>query len=1578
MANFQDIQYIFNIRTDVNDSVILLNGIEKGYTPNTFTLSLSELQSLGGVATVNVAKTSYGVNEEYRLSLISNPNFDEAQPDGLSRGKKVTGIGDSADVVFNTTPDAYSTISPYKISIQKFKNGVLDRGYVQPEDSQSYIDLDFTLFPITETKDVQNRVGQVVVNLDGVPLSAKLIVNDTEISVSNGDTFNFELGSNIVVVTSDELVYRISEISILTNGTITTDSSDVSDKSLQKEFILDGDYTINITTKLRLERSIELPAIEFVNPNLDKKYNLNSKSHFPIAIRKIGRVDSLLVLINNKEIRYTDLGIEPEFVILIPSDTFDKIGNYGVEIIPFNQNGSGNTLSLTINVVDEFWVGIPDLRNITYPSLIQGADFVGTNVDFEIGWESVNTDYVRISKLNGTSFVKGPASGKIVLNVQSLIELDGGVDITQSENQISIPLKLIPYNESGATPLIGEEEYVTIKFSKGLLEIPRNLAINRLTDGFFSQFETDVFNANTSKYLTHLLHIGDGDNKVITTWTGSYITVEESGERVNALVIKLYEPLPTSIQPNQQVWISKLQSNPIVETITISGDIGETCSPLKGPNFSIEVDNGIGFKIYEDLIATGSATSNSIINKYLNQLSIDTDKLYIEYKSGSTYLWENFVNFGSAEELVNTFVYKVELIQNYESRYESLTQTDGSSSDWTSSIQVLNEITKISASIQNVKNEFSGFERYLYESDSIDFNSANWYEPIVTTATLYDKENVNYIVNNIPNFITKDSENADFILFLDMIGTHFDLLWMYINRLSKMKELSEKSNVGILNEYIYNILKSFGWDAKRAYDSEFLWEYAFGLYNDGTQKYSTSLSDANNQIWRRILNNLPYLLKNKGTARAMKVVMACYGVPNSLLDIVEYGGPINPLGTSTINYTYEDRSSMVNFRNGSKVIIPWKTVPSTSDYPQAIEFRFRPVLNTDFTILSGSNFDLSIDYTTESLGRVIFDINGNSSQSLEIPISTEDFTNILINKTTSGLNHTYDVYYKTSNGERIYTTASVNITTTDDWGTGNYIYFGNNFSGSIDEIRLWSIPLEETHFDNHTLYPDAINGNSISASTSDLLFRLDFELIKDLTTTSSINNVAINSTLYNTSFATASGFYSSPTYPYQYESYDRVVTAKVPSFGFNFANKIRFEEQTSIYGSPISGGIDLSYKQRVTKKSFDNSPIDSNKLGIFLSPNKELNLDIVKTFGSINIDNYIGNPSDEYKDNYNDLTELREYYFQRIDRNINEYINLVKYINKSLFDVLAQLAPVRAKVAKGLLIEPHLLERSKIRWSKPTSDISNNESQIEVDIDIEANNSAYDVLLGVDDTTILSGHSPTYTAELNNVSISDLNSEYVTYGGIYDYSTTTQLTGSYPTYDMIVDYDILDNLLTEGESIGSLNSIGLGNERIANAGFGIYAENGVAVYKSYDSNGNYTEFRSRVYLLEKNTTKLVNTQIAGYPVIGAVVGEQIVYENVPTNVTEYSVNILPFSASVPSNWGAGVTASLLNGYFGTHYKNVNNLSEGLVRSFWKGSQQTQATTPDNLPPVETFATNANVLRVTNTGRSIGDPILQVD
>ena len=132
------------------------------------------------------------------------------------------------------------------------------------------------------------------------------------------------------------------------------------------------------------------------------------------------------------------------------------------------------------------------------------------------------------------------------------------------------------------------------------------------------------------------------------------------------------------------------------------------------------------------------------------------------------------------------------------------------------------------------------------------------------------------------------------MLFMDMLGHHFDVIWVYINGLNNLRKPEHKSDLGFSNDLVYSLLESLGWEGKKAYDSQNLWEYALGQYKDGTQKYSRSLKDANEEIWRRVINNLPYLLKHKGTSRSLKAVMACYGVPQSLLTIMEFGGPTDP------------------------------------------------------------------------------------------------------------------------------------------------------------------------------------------------------------------------------------------------------------------------------------------------------------------------------------------------------------------------------------------------------------------------------------------------------------------------------------------------------------------------------------------------------------------------------------------------------------------------------------------------------------------------------------------------------------
>jgi len=99
-----------------------------------------------------------------------------------------------------------------------------------------------------------------------------------------------------------------------------------------------------------------------------------------------------------------------------------------------------------------------------------------------------------------------------------------------------------------------------------------------------------------------------------------------------------------------------------------------------------------------------------------------------------------------------------------------------------------------------------------------------------------------------------------------------------------------------------------------------------------------------------------------------------------------------------------------------------------------------------------------------------------------------------------------------------------------------------------------------------------------------------------------------------------------------------------------------------------------------------------------------------------------------------------------------------------------------------------------------------------------------------------------------------------------------------------------------------------------------------------------------------------------------------------SEITKYKdkVVILSQSGSAPTVSGNVTEVTPLDGFFSTHYVNVGDLTSGMENSFFNGSKQTSATTLDGGSPVQTFTTNPNTLRVSDSGRGSGEPILEVD
>jgi hypothetical protein len=1138
----------------------------------------------------------------------------------------------------------------------------------------------------------------------------------------------------------------------------------------------------------------------------------------------------------------------------------------------------------------------------------------------------------------------------------------------------------------------------------------------------------------------------------------------------------------------------------LIVKVRLVDEIIEDCIKIRPPNWNILDEGGVGFEYFDQILASGSVVNEKLLTEYFYKSGIDTSKLQIIYaESGSGYQFDNFVRFGSADELVLNFYYKVQVLENYDSKINELTNSSSSIYN----ISAINELKRLKTQKHELIGGFTGFEEFLYTDVTTGYgypgagsilSGSNtdivkqWFDTALDAAETFDKINVHRLISNIPEYIIRDQENIDFITFLNMVGHHFDIVWTHINALKDAKFIENKKYNGIIDELVYPYLKSLGWNPNIGASSQLLWLYAFGVDEQGNQITEFSEKEYRTQIWRRILNNLPYILKNKGTKRSINAILAAYGIPEYILNVVEYGGPQDD-GSDGIRktYTYQDRSSAINFVSGSYtgsyISVDWKPYLSGSlIYPQSVELRLNTNAIEDQNIIKNNNA-WSIDFvrTPQNTGYVEFTISGSSTlysaSTSEINLYNDTYTQILLNRVTGSTSDTYTIYAYEAARDRVRSKVSGSVTIptgSSNWSGSNQLIVGQGFKGTIDEFRLWTEPLNTSSLEIHTLLPEAINGNDISSSTADLLFRLDFEYPKDRTLDPYIKNVAYNQS-YAT-FATASNFYSASLYPYQYLPYERTVTGIVPKGSYIYTDKIRFES------SSVSDNR-LSPIEYTAKGIYDRSTIDSNKLGVFLSPTREVNLDIIKSFGDLYLDDFIGNPVDQYKSTYKELNDLRKYYFERTDLNPYEFVRLVKYIDKSIFEVLKTLVPARSRFSTGLLYEPHLLERSKYEWNSVKTEYNNlnadysiivsesgEYSTINEDLPIRITpNALYKIYDGnidyykdgvvsssiynldsfninytssvgydfkniftsisnntnsfdgkvddlnsiidiQDDTNLLinyednSGNITNYTSSLklvktdyesdiNLVDNTNLNINFDNLSSTINYEDFNIIDFAYHNYNSNVDvkddvnvvfniddFNIqLPRIKTETKKTyiikDEYENIGVDEELPSVGGRNIFAQNGVAIITTRDRRGGYIKERKKVFVIKERYFELVNEIISGSLVSVSGYDE---YANVKIERFRYRLTFLNPDESDPIVGGNIVEVKPLNGYLPSHYKFTNDLTAGLMNSIYKGVKLTSANTYDGKPVVEVFLTDPNTLKVNETGRGSGEPILFVE
>ena len=110
---------------------------------------------------------------------------------------------------------------------------------------------------------------------------------------------------------------------------------------------------------------------------------------------------------------------------------------------------------------------------------------------------------------------------------------------------------------------------------------------------------------------------------------------------------------------------------------------------------------------------------------------------------------------------------------------------------------------------------------------------------------------------------------------------------------------------------------------------------------------------------------------------------------------------------------------------------------------------------------------------------------------------------------------------------------------------------------------------------------------------------------------------------------------------------------------------------------------------------------DSNLLGVFVSPFKVKDDDIIDFLGDHNIVDDIADPGYLYESKYKSLETLSDTYYTYRGETVlyQEFMTVFRsYFDTSVFDVIKNVIPARVKLLTGILIEPSILERPKYQY----------------------------------------------------------------------------------------------------------------------------------------------------------------------------------------------------------------------------------------------------------------------------------------
>jgi len=240
-------------------------------------------------------------------------------------------------------------------------------------------------------------------------------------------------------------------------------------------------------------------------------------------------------------------------------------------------------------------------------------------------------------------------------------------------------------------------------------------------------------------------------------------------------------------------------------------------------------------------------------------------------------------------------------------------------------------------------------------------------QQLLMSASAYDQENPNLITRLVPEhyllegafqdgFIDSLSDgttqpnggsgipgqgqmgNVQILVSLLYIWARFfDDIKLFIDSFSTLKTVDYNTNDTVPDMFMLDLIKDMGFYLPPLFNDSTIDQYIHGE-NIDLESYTVSrlsLQQVQNSILRRVLVNLPRVLKSKGTQYSIKAFLRAVGMdPGNNIRIREYGGPT----TQQLQFSRESKlepGTMVEFSTGSLVTSPYLSASRVEPgYPQ--------------------------------------------------------------------------------------------------------------------------------------------------------------------------------------------------------------------------------------------------------------------------------------------------------------------------------------------------------------------------------------------------------------------------------------------------------------------------------------------------------------------------------------------------------------------------------------------------------------------------------------------------------------------